>query len=278
MSTVTGPRLDPAGWQAGPWPGALRWPGLEALGVDAVLTTRHGGVSEGPYASLNLALHVGDDPSKVVENRRRALGALGASLDDLIVGEQVHGPRCQVVAASDRGRGAVAPSSAVAGIDALVTAECGVVLMTLVADCTPVLLVDPCAKVVAVVHAGWRGTAARVVEAALQAMSGLGSSATDVVAVVGPAVAPSSYQVDAPVARALETCFGGPHPCLRPDTPGHWRLDLVAANRAVLAEAGVPESQILSSTLTTDDARLFSHRRTGGRPCGRFALLARLRP
>ncbi len=151
---------------------------LEPLGVDAVVTTREGGVSTGPFRSLNLALHVGDEPSRVLENRRRALTSLGAGLEDLVLGEQVHGAEVAVVDGSARGRGATTLTDAVPTADAIVTAHPGTVLGVLVADCVPIVIVDPAARVLACVHAGWRGTAGAVVDRALDAMVELGGAAS----------------------------------------------------------------------------------------------------
>ncbi|MHB1851926.1 MAG: laccase domain-containing protein, partial [Acidimicrobiales bacterium] len=96
----------------------LSWPWLDALGVDAVVTTRECGVSVGPYRALNLGLHVGDEPDAVAENRRRAAGALGAGVDDLVFADQVHGTRAALVGARDAGRGARDATDAVEGADA----------------------------------------------------------------------------------------------------------------------------------------------------------------
>ena len=153
----------------------LAWPSLDALGVDAFVTTRHGGVSAGPYATLNLGLHVGDTEADVLVNRRRVAAALGADLGDFVFCNQVHGRRVAVVSAADRGRGALRLGDAVAVTDALVTTDPGTVLAILVADCVPIILVDPQAGVLACVHAGWRGTVAGVTGAALHAMQGLGA-------------------------------------------------------------------------------------------------------
>jgi purine-nucleoside/S-methyl-5'-thioadenosine phosphorylase / adenosine deaminase len=251
---------------------------LEPLGVDAVVTTREGGVSTGPYRSLNLALHVGDEPSKVVENRRRALASLGANLEDLVLGEQVHGTEVSVVDGSARGRGVTTLADAVPSADAIVTADPGTVLGVLVADCVPIVVVDPGSMVLACIHAGWRGTAGAVVERALAAMAGLGARPDRLVAYLGPAVAASRYQVDRPVIEAIRRRIGGDDPAISPDGPERWHLDLPAVNRRILAESGVSPERIHSSPLTTSDPRFYSHRGAGGRACGRFALLARLRP
>ncbi len=251
---------------------------LEPLEVDAVVTTREGGVSTGPFRSLNLALHVGDEPSRVLENRRRALTSLGAGPEDLVLGEQVHGAEVAIVDASARGRGATTMTDALPAADAIVTADPGIVLGVLVADCVPIVLVDPASRVLACVHAGWRGTAGAVVDRALAAMVGLGARTERLSAYLGPAVSPARYQVDRPVIDAIGRRTGGGDPGVSPDGPGRWRLDLPAVNRRILAEAGVAPERIHRSPYTTSDPRFYSHRGAGGRACGRFALLARLRP
>lgn len=263
----------------------MAWPALDALGVDAVVTTRDGGVSTGPYRSLNLALHVGDDPGAVIENRRRAAGAIGAASQDLVFADQVHGRAVTVVTAQDRGRGATRSEDAFPGSDALVTDQPGPVLVTLVADCVPVVLFDPAARVLATVHAGWRGTAARVVDAALDAMTSLGSSPDRVVAGIGPGVSPLTYHVGQEVVTALRACFGDSAKGVVAPAPGGssgsgeglWLVDLWAANRRILEEAGVQAGAIhLAGVPTGVGSPFFSDR--VARPCGRFALLARLRP
>jgi YfiH family protein len=253
------------------------WPRLGALGLDVVVTTRHGGVSSGPYRSLNLGLSVGDDPDAVVENRRRAAGALAATLDDLVVARQVHGREVATVGAGDRGRGARTVHDAVADADVLVTAEPGPVLMTLVADCVPMVLYAPRQQVLACVHAGWRGTMARVVDAALAAMTAHGAPPTDVVAGIGPAVSPAGYVVGEDVVVAARGAFGGDlSDVVVADGPGRWRCDLVTANRRLLVEAGVPAAGIDTAPVATGAGSPFFSDRAE-RPCGRFGLLARLR-
>jgi hypothetical protein len=308
----------------------LTWPALDPLPVEALVTTRHGGVSAGRYATLNLSFAVGDEAANVRENRRRAAAALGAAPADFVFAAQVHGRHAEVVSAADRGRGTLAAGDAVGPADALVTAAPGTVLAILVADCVPIVLYDPAAHVLACVHAGWRGTVARAAEAALAAMCSLGTRPRDVIAGIGPSVAAGSYQVGEEVARAARDAFGEhvtgaaqdafgedvagaaqdafgeqvtgaaqdafgedvadaardasggrAQALLRPAAaggPGQWLFDLPAANRHVLRAAGVPEGQIhVAATPTGPDPGLFfSHR--AERPCGRFALAARLEP
>jgi YfiH family protein len=292
QSPVTSPSAPPP---ASPAPGAsavlreagalrlLTWPALDASGAEAAVTARSGGVSAGPYASLNLSLGVGDDPASVAENRRRLAAGFGARPADFVFADQVHSAGVRIVGQADRGSGAFSRQDAIPATDALVTRTPGVVLAILTADCVPVVLHDPVAGVLACVHSGWRGTVARVAAAAIAAMHDLGARPADMVAGIGPAVTPARYQVGPDVARAVTQAFG-PAPFLTPDSvPDRWRLDLPAANRLVLTEAGVPAAQIHGTDLPTgplDPARpagpgyFFSDR--AARPCGRLALIARL--
>jgi hypothetical protein len=268
----------------------LAWPSLDALGVDAFVTTRHGGVSAGPYGTLNLGLHVGDTPADVVVNRRRVAAALGADLDDFVFCQQAHGRRVAVVGPADQGRGALALDDAIASTDALVTTDPDTVLVILVADCVPIILIDPQAQVLACVHAGWRGTVAGVTGAALHAMQGLGAQPERMRVAIGPAVAADRYQVGPEVAEAAERFFGGnTGGIMRPDGSGRWLMDLPAANRRVIRESGVPDGQIYDSGLSTATRVAGGPGMTGpgpelffsdraARPCGRFAAVARLRP
>ena len=291
----------------------LTWPALDVSGADAVVAARTGGVSSGPYESLNLSFTVGDDPGCVLENRHRLATAFGADLGDFVFARQVHGDRARVVTESGRGSGAFRLDDAIDGIDALVTASPEVVLAILTADCVPIVLHDPVAGVLACVHAGWRGTVAGVCAAAVAAMESLGSRPSDILAGVGPAVAPGRYQVGADVYQAVTRAFGSAAAAfLRPHSVAeHWLLDLWAANRFALRAAGVPDDQIHVTDLPTGPIHhpdtvapeertrsastqdlvspaspnnladptghgfFFSDR--AARPCGRLALVARLR-
>lgn len=262
-----------------PPPPVLRWALLEGRGVDAVVTTRDGGVSEGPYESLNLGFHVGDDPAAVAENRRRAAAAIGLGLDDLVVGAQTHGATAAVVGAGDRGRGARREDDAIAGVDALVTTDRTVGLVTMVADCVPLVLVDPVAGVLATVHAGWRGTVAGITARTLDAMGDLGADRSRVLAGVGPSIAGTRYQVGEEVAEAVrdrlgEAGTGADAAAVRPDGTGRWTVDLAAANVHLLEAAGVAPDRVEVMAIDTAAPALFSDRAV--RPCGRFAVLARL--
>lgn len=258
----------------------LTWPVFDAFDIDVIVTTRHGGVSSGPYASLNLGLHVGDLQGDVLENRRRAAAALDADPGNFVFCIQAHGPNVQVVVADDRGRGALTQQDAIPGTDALVTCDVGVVLTVMVADCVPIVLYDPAAHVLACVHAGWRGTVARVSEAAVATMRSLGSTPEHVIAGLGPAIPPERYQVGEDVYQAAAEGLGSraAQQVIRPDDNGKWLFDLWTANRLVLRDAGVADENTHVAQIPTgsDPGLFFSDREV--RPCGRFAAMARLRP
>jgi len=259
----------------------LTWPALDASGAEAAVTARSGGVSAGPYATLNLSFSVGDDPDCVLENRRRVAAAFGTGPADFVFARQTHGAGVGVVTGADQGSGAFSPDDAVDSADALVTTSPGVMLAILTADCVPIVLHDPVAGVLACVHAGWRGTVAGVTAAAVAAMRGLGTRPGDIVAGIGPAIGADRYQVGPDVREAVSRSFGPAAPgFIRPDpsAAGRWLLDLPSANRHALREAGVPGPRIHATDLVTGPApgHFFSDRTA--RPCGRLALIARLRP
>jgi purine-nucleoside/S-methyl-5'-thioadenosine phosphorylase / adenosine deaminase len=257
----------------------LAWPAFDGFGVDVAVTTRHGGVSSGPYATLNLALHVGDDPASVLENRCRAAKVMGADPGDFVFCNQTHGREARIVTAADRGRGAWSLDDAIGDADALVTTDPGTVLVVMVADCVPIVLYDPAAHVLACVHAGWRGTVAHVVDAALEAMATLGTRPENVIAGLGPAISPDGYQVGDEVAGAARKSFGAhADSVIRPDGTGKWLFDLWAANLLILGLAGVARehSHVAAIPTSAEPGHFFSDRAV--RPCGRFAAIAKLQP
>jgi len=219
----------------------------------------------------------------VIENRRRLAAAFGTGPGDFVFARQVHGARVRVVTEADRGSGAFSLDDAVDSVgeaDALVTTSPEVVLAILTADCVPIVLHDPVAGVLACVHAGWRGSVAGVTAAAVAAMQGLGTRPSDLIAGIGPAIGADRYQVGPDVHEAVSRSFGPAAPAfIRPDpsAPARWLLDLPSANRHALREAGVPGPQIHATDLVTGPVpgHFFSDRTA--RPCGRLALVARLR-
>jgi polyphenol oxidase len=232
-------------------------------GIAHGISTRSGGVSQGRCESLNVSYSVGDTRENVDENIRRVSTALGSRREDLFSAYQVHGRDVMIVepdsSAEPRPR-----------CDVLVTSSAARTLMLRYADCTPVLLADPRRRVVAAVHAGWRGSAVRAAGAAVAALrDAFGSRPADIVAGIGPAIGPCCYVVGQDVVEAFAD---------RPDLFSNGRLDLWEANRQALVEAGVPSEQIEVAGVCTqcESERFFSHRANDGQPAGRFAALIRI--
>jgi YfiH family protein len=246
--------------------GELVWLAAEGAGWRAAFSTRLGGVSQGPYESLNIGLSVGDEPAAVLENRSRFMTASGLSLDDLVVPGQVHGVSVHVVGASERGRGARSREAVIADTDALLTRTPGLPLMVSFADCVPVFLaaeLEGGDSAVALAHAGWRGMLAGVITQTAAALRRLG---TLTAAVVGPSIGPCCFAVGEDVGSALEARF-----------PGVWRngrVDLWACAAQELASAGLPPDALANPRLCTScDGRFYSHRRDHGLT-GRQAAVA----
>lgn len=234
-------------------------------GLSHGVSTRAGGVSRGPWAALNLGRSTADDPRAVEENRRRAARSLG--FEAFVNARQVHGAR--VVEVGGEG---VDPGEA----DALMTDRPGVLLAVLGADCPGVALVDPGRRALAVVHAGWRGTAGGIVGAAVRALAArYGCRPEALAAAVGPGIRAPRYEVGPEVVEALRDAIPGAREGLQRGARDRWHVDLAALLRLQLLAAGVRDEAIeLSPHCTYDEAHhYYSHRRDGPE-AGRHALLA----
>ncbi|MDP1526223.1 MAG: peptidoglycan editing factor PgeF [Rhodocyclaceae bacterium] len=223
--------------------------------VQAIQTTRSGGVSIAPYASLNLGDHVGDAPAAVAENRRLLRTHLP---DEPVWLKQVHGTHCLDAAT------AVAGTEA----DAAFTRQPGVVCAVLTADCLPVLLCDDAGTVVAAAHAGWRGLAAGVIETTVAAMNLPGAQ---LMAWLGPAIGAENFEVGGEVREAFVTHNRAAAAAFAARPHGKWRCDLYALARFRLEAMGI--SRITGADFCTagDADRFFSYRRDG--TTGRMASL-----
>jgi len=230
-----------------------------AGGIRRRFTTRHGGVSKPPYDGLNLGGGVGDDPDAVAENRARVAAAAGLARGDLVWMRQVHGSTVTAVT----GGSAYEP----ADCDGMVTAEPGVGLAVLVADCVPILAGDPAAGVIAAVHAGRRGAADGIALRMLERMAGLGAAPGGITVVLGPAICGACYEVPLSMRDQVADLLPGSASTTDRGTPG---LDLRAGLARQLRAAGVAEI-VIDPRCTFTDADLYSHRRSA--PTGRFAGL-----
>ena len=248
----------------GALPQALR-PRFACGGAGALMSTRAGGVSTGPWASLNLGTAVGDDPRAVEENRSRFAAALGGRPVFL---RQVHGPR--VVRLRGDRPAWTAPEEA----DASVCTEPGLACVVQVADCLPVLLAAPGGRGVAAAHAGWRGLSAGVLEATLEALCRAARcEPPDVEAWLGPCIGPRRFEVGADVLQGFGADPERPPPRFVPHGPGKWLADLAGLARDRLAARGLVTIGGGTWCTVEDESRFFSHRRdvARGAPGGRMA-------
>lgn len=250
--------------------------------VRALITTRNGGVSEGPYGrwrdgavlpgGMNLGLHTGDDPAHVAENRARLLALAGQP--DAAWLEQVHG--AQIVRADEVIAAAPAAAAPVRA-DASVTDRAGAVCVVMVADCLPVLLCDAQGRAVGAAHAGWRGLAAGIVEQTAARVATLaGGDACELHAFLGPAIGPRAFEVGADVRDAfLDTAPQSEHDETRrafvalDGAPGKFLADLYALARLRLARAGVAHVSGGTACTVAERERYYSYRRD--RVTGRMA-------
>lgn len=249
MTTLSRSDAVQMSWLLPEWPAPPR--------VRACSTTRLGGVSEGPYASLNLATHVGDDAARVLENRRRLHAALQLPSEPLWL-RQVHG-----VAAVDAGCG-----KAECEADASYTGQSGVVCAVLTADCLPLLLCDVDGGVVAAAHAGWRGLLDGVIENTVRAMHRPGSR---ILAWLGPAIGPAAFEVGDEVRAAFVARDPRAAAAFRPTPAGRWLADIHQLARGRLSEVGVEAVYGGHWCTVSDPARFYSYRRD--RVTGRMASL-----
>jgi YfiH family protein len=249
-------------------------------GIEALVSTRRGGVSAPPYDSLNLDLRVGDDPEKVIENRRLLFRAFGMSLERSIWCRQIHADGVTVVGAGDAGRGSIEEESVVEGADALVTDVPGLPLCVRLADCVPVVIFDPERSVVGVAHAGWGGTVSRISSRTVEVMrERFGSDPDSIVAAIGPSIGPAGYEVGADVIERARLGYGErAAEILKPGPAGKAYFDLWSANRIDLEAAGVGKQRIEVSGVASDEHpdEFYSHRREGG-TTGRFIAAVELR-
>ena len=265
MILMTRIRVSSSDWIVPDWPAPAR--------VRSLITTRRGGVSVGPYASLNLGQHVGDDPLAVAENRRR----LGRRLPALPCWlNQVHGT--QVVDAA---------AASVPDADGVFARHSGFVCAVMSADCLPVLLCDRSGSVVAAAHAGWRGLQAGILE---RTVAALGVAGGQLLAYLGPAIGPQSFAVGDDVHRAFVDARAEAaaaftalpvrqgEPGLAPraadglSTPaGKWLADIYLLARQALARVGVDAIHGGGYCTLHEEGRFFSYRRDG--VTGRMASL-----
>lgn len=225
--------------------------------VRSAFSLRSGGVSRAPFASLNVGIHVGDDPLAVQHNRRQLASQLSLPCEPLWL-EQVHGTTVHSVRAGESVAVGALRERPVA--DAAVTAAAGVVLAIQVADCLPVLLAARDGRVLGAAHAGWRGLAAGVLERTVAAMERLTDGPLELCAWLGPCIGPAHFEVGAEVREAFLVA-GDPPEAFEQNPRGRWQCDLPGIARRRLGALGIRSIAGGEWCTAADPVRFFSHRR-----------------
>ena len=226
-------------------------------GLVAGVSTRHGGLSEAPYSSLNLGVHTDDSPKVIEQNLALFCQDLGISTTDLARSYQVHGDKIWVT-----GRAGYQ-----SGFDAMVTVQPGVFAGVGIADCTPILLADPVTRICAAIHAGWKGTVAQIVhKTAKRMIENRGSNPTDILAYIGPCISLAHFEVGDEVAAQFDSAF-------KTRKGAKWHVDLKAANAAQLQSLGIQQIEIDPACTVGNNADFFSHRTEKGMTGRMLALI-----
>lgn len=257
----------------------LAFPALDAVGfVSHAFSTRHGGVSEGVYSTMNLSFTRNDDPEHVRENYRRMAAVLGTDMERMVLSYQTHTTNVRKVTMEDAGKGIVKERD-YRDVDGLITNIPGITLVTFYADCVPLYFVDPVHRAIGLSHSGWRGTVHRMGKATLEAMRReYGTEPVDVIACIGPSICQDCFEVGPEVAAEFAEGFGEQYQneLFYRKTNGKYQVDLWRANQIVLSEAGIPKKQIHTTDICTrcNPTHLFSHRIMGTERGNLAAFLA----
>lgn len=235
--------------------------------INHAFSTRLGGVSKGEFTSMNMAFNRGDDPEAVTENYKRLCKSAGFDFESLTASSQDHHTFVRAVTRKNIGVGIYKPKD-IESVDALITNEKGVTLVTYYADCTPLFFVDVKNKAIGLAHAGWRGTVGRIGEKTVKKMHELyGTDPSNIMAAIGPAISVCCYEVDKPCADNFIALDGLDNSkFVFPKGDGKYMIDLLETNRQILINSGVQPKNITVSDICTNcnSELLWSHRATKG--------------
>lgn len=248
--------------------------------INHAFSTRLGGVSEGEFTSMNLSLGRGDSDENVIENYKRLCKAAGFEFDSLTASKQVHETIVRRVTKENRGVGICKPVD-MPSVDALVTNDPEVTLVTYYADCTPVFFVDTKKKAVGLAHAGWRGTVGEISRKVVEKMTlEFGTDPSDLICAIGPVIGKCCYEVSADCADEFIKLFGKDTAVVsEAEKQDKFMIDLALANKLILIKSGVKEENIVISDLCTkcNSDLLWSHRATEGKR-GTMSAFIQLKP
>ena len=242
--------------------GNLRCLTADNIAVPHCFTTRLGGVSKGPLASMNIGTHRGDDPENVRRNYEILAEAMGCDTQKLVLTHQTHTDTVLQVGKEHHGAGLFAPE--LPECDALITDVPGTALVIFTADCTPILFYDPVTGAVGAAHAGWRGTAAGIAAKTVQAMcDAYGCRAENIRAAIGPNIAQCCFETDRDVPRAMIDALGSEGDAFIRRDQEKYYVNLKEINALFLRRAGVEQIEISDACTACSPELFWSYRRVG---------------
>ncbi len=241
--------------------GSLEYLAALNLNVPHAFTTRFGGVSDGVFASLNLAMHRGDAPENVEKNYEILADALDFDINNLVLTRQTHSDIVRVVTKADA-RGL--DHHSYPECDALITNDVGCALVVFTADCTPILLWDSETGAVGAIHAGWRGTAGDIAgKTVRKMMTQFGCDPRNIRAAIGPNIGACCFETDIDVPEAIIKTFGKEANAFITKSGEKYHVDLKAVNALALRRAGVESIELADDCTMCTPQRFWSHRVTG---------------
>ena len=242
--------------------GTLTCQQAEGIAAPHCFTTRLGGVSRGHLSSLNIGIHRGDDWENVLKNYEILGNLLGFDPKKAVLSTQTHSDIVRAAGLPEAGAGLYAPE--LTPCDGLITNTPGLALVVFTADCTPILLWDEKTGAVGAAHAGWRGTAARIGEKAVQAMEkAFGCNPRDIHAAIGPNIGACCFETDEDVPEAMRAALGNEAEAFIRPAGEKYYVDLKGINARILEAAGVGQVEVSRLCTHCDETLFWSHRRTG---------------
>ncbi len=260
----------------------LQFQHLNALDAELFhcISTRQGGISQKPFDTLNMGLHVNDVVESVIQNREILAEAVQIPLEDFCFANQTHGSNIYLATQKDKGKGILDDMDSIRDTDAFITNEKGIFLTILSADCVSILLYDIQNKVIAAIHAGWKGTVNKIAVKTMLEMQGkFGSKPENILVGIGPSISPQQYEVGKEVEEAVLKSFGTLEKYMVfNEATSKYHFDLWYSNQKQLEDIGIPSKNIETARICTfeEEDLLFSSRKGHGKT-GRFATGIMLR-
>ncbi len=234
--------------------------------VNALFTTRIGGISTGNYQSLNLGKNTNDSAYNIMTNFKRIAKLLSTKVDDIVLSDQVHSTNIRVIHDIDRGKGLVKEMD-YKEVDGLITDKVGITLCTFYADCVPLFFFDKKVKVIGLAHAGWRGTVNKIGSSMIDKMiKDFGCNPNNILVGIGPSIGPCCYEVGKSVYNKFNENFTYAGKLIKPIAKDKWMLNLWEANRHILKEKRILDRNIYIAGLCTscNNDIFYSYRKENG--------------